>query len=370
MPSGLSVNTSTGVISGTPSAAGTSSVSLSATNAGGTGTATLTLTVSAAKPPAPVINSSLTASGTAGSSFSYTITATNTPTSFNATGLPSGLSVNTSTGVISGTPSVTGTSSISLSAANAGGTGTATLTLTINAANVAPVITSAPYASPNPALTGQTVSFTTAASDANNDTLTYAWAFGDGTTGSTASPTHAYTSAGTFSASVTVTDGHGGSVSGAVSVTVAAPISGPNLGFETPSVGAAGQFSSFAYNPANAAWTFVGQSGITANGSGFTSSNPNAPEGAQVAFLQSAGSFSQSLSGFLAGTSYTFVFAGAERGNYSGVEDFQIFLDSTSLGVFAPNSTSYSDFTTAVVRTRRERSYAIRLRWHQQRRRR
>ena len=45
MPAGLSVNTVTGLISGTPTTAGTAPVTLSATNSGGTGTATLTLTI-------------------------------------------------------------------------------------------------------------------------------------------------------------------------------------------------------------------------------------------------------------------------------------------------------------------------------------
>jgi PKD repeat protein len=79
----------------------------------------------------PSITSALTASGTAGSPFSYTITASNNPTSFNATNLPTWASVNTTTGVISGTPTVAGTSSVTLSATNAGGTGSATLALTI-----------------------------------------------------------------------------------------------------------------------------------------------------------------------------------------------------------------------------------------------
>src|SRR5262249_30025165 len=51
----------------------------------------------------PVITSPTTASGTVGAAFSYQITATNSPTSFGATGLPAGLSVNSGTGVISGT---------------------------------------------------------------------------------------------------------------------------------------------------------------------------------------------------------------------------------------------------------------------------
>src|SRR5437868_7085794 len=128
LPAGLSVNTSTGLISGTPTTAGTYSVTISATNSSGTGSATLTLTI---KPPPPVITSATTASGTVGIAFSYQITATNNPTSFNATGLPGGLTVNTTTGVISGTPTTAGTYSVTISATNSGGTGNATLTLTI-----------------------------------------------------------------------------------------------------------------------------------------------------------------------------------------------------------------------------------------------
>src|SRR5207245_689057 len=89
-----------------------------------------------AAPRAPVITSATGATGTVGQAFSYQITATNSPTSYNATGLPAGLSVNTNTGLISGTPTAAaGTSSVTLSAANLGGTGTATLTLTINNAS-------------------------------------------------------------------------------------------------------------------------------------------------------------------------------------------------------------------------------------------
>jgi PKD repeat protein len=135
LPAGLSVNSSTGMISGTPTAAGTSSVTISATNAGGTGTATLVLTMGTSLPPAPVITSPLSASGTVNAAFSYAIAASNNPTTFNATGLPVGLSVNSSTGMISGTPTAIGTSNVTISATNAGGTGTATLVLAINAIN-------------------------------------------------------------------------------------------------------------------------------------------------------------------------------------------------------------------------------------------
>jgi hypothetical protein len=131
LPTGLSVSTSSGAITGTPSATGTTNVTISATNAGGTGSATLVITVVTATGSAPVITSPLTATGTNGSAFSYQIAASNSPTSFNAAGLPAGLSVDTNLGTITGTPSATGTSNVTLSAINASGTGTANLVLTV-----------------------------------------------------------------------------------------------------------------------------------------------------------------------------------------------------------------------------------------------
>jgi len=80
---------------------------------------------------APVITSSLTASGNQGSPFTYTITATNFPTSYNATGLPAGLSIDTVTGIISGTPTVTGSFNITITATNGIGSDNQTLVLTL-----------------------------------------------------------------------------------------------------------------------------------------------------------------------------------------------------------------------------------------------
>ncbi|MEO0054102.1 MAG: hypothetical protein RLZZ50_49, partial [Verrucomicrobiota bacterium] len=85
-------------------------------------------------PALPSIYSATTAAGVVGQAFSYQIAASNSPTSFAATGLPAGLGVNTASGLISGTPSASGNSTVTLSATNASGTGTATLALTIAAA--------------------------------------------------------------------------------------------------------------------------------------------------------------------------------------------------------------------------------------------
>jgi uncharacterized protein YhjY with autotransporter beta-barrel domain/mono/diheme cytochrome c family protein len=131
LPTGLSINTMTGLISGTPVVAMTSMfpVMVTATNGSGSANQTLTITVTLA---APTITSSNTASGTVASPFSYQITASGVPTSFNATGLPAGLSVNTTTGLISGTPAVNGVTNAMISATNATGTGSQALTITIS----------------------------------------------------------------------------------------------------------------------------------------------------------------------------------------------------------------------------------------------
>ena len=80
-----------------------------------------TFTVSRVVDPAtmPVItNPQLSASGVAGQAFSYSVTATNAVT-FSATGLPGGLSINSSTGEISGTPGVGGQFAATIVATNA-----------------------------------------------------------------------------------------------------------------------------------------------------------------------------------------------------------------------------------------------------------
>ena len=113
-----------------PDQATAGSYAVAVTNPGpGRGSSTLNFPVNN---PAPVITSATTASGTVGSSFSYQITAKNAPASYGAAGLPAGLTVNTGTGLISGTPTAAGTSTVTLSATNSSGKGTAQLTLTIH----------------------------------------------------------------------------------------------------------------------------------------------------------------------------------------------------------------------------------------------
>ena len=85
----------------------------------------------------PVITSVTADSATIGVALNYTIIASGTPTSYHAAGLPLGLSVDSSSGIISGTPTTTGTYMVTLGATNSSGTGTAILVLNVYN-NVAP----------------------------------------------------------------------------------------------------------------------------------------------------------------------------------------------------------------------------------------
>lgn len=147
IPAGLKIDTTNGHLSGKPTAisiAGTN-VTISAKNQTGTGTKILKVII---LPPLPVITSALTKTGTKGVAFSYNIVATNMstgygpPLSYTSTALPPGLTLNATSGLINGTPTVDGFYSVDITATNAAGSDTKTLDITINLAP--PVVTQPP----------------------------------------------------------------------------------------------------------------------------------------------------------------------------------------------------------------------------------
>lgn len=93
------------------------------------------------EPRAPVISSPLFVNSVVDRPFSYSIRARYRPTSFDAVGLPPGLSVDQTNGRISGTPNTIAVTNVTISATNAEGSDTQTLEINITAMPV-PVITS------------------------------------------------------------------------------------------------------------------------------------------------------------------------------------------------------------------------------------
>jgi hypothetical protein len=83
-------------------------------------------------PTAPVITSPTSALGNVAMPFSYQITASGSPTNFGASGLPPGLGINTTNGLISGTPTTGGTTIATISAMNFWGSNSVALTISIN----------------------------------------------------------------------------------------------------------------------------------------------------------------------------------------------------------------------------------------------
>jgi hypothetical protein len=129
LPAGLSFDPITGIIAGTPIVSGAFPVTIGASNVCSSVTQVLTLTIASS---VPVITSATTATGTENlSGFSYNIRASNSPTLYGASGLPLGLTVNTNTGAITGTPLFGGTFNALVWAINAWGAGSTNLTLNI-----------------------------------------------------------------------------------------------------------------------------------------------------------------------------------------------------------------------------------------------
>ena len=137
--------------------------------------------------------------------------------------------------------------------------------------------------------------------------------------------------------------GNGASSSSALSQVITAGAAFADGGFESPSMS-----GGYQYAPSGATWTFIGGAGIAANGTGFTSGNPNAPEGSQVAFLQSSGSGVVQAATLAAGQ-YTLSMQAAQRGNYQfGTQIVQVQVDGVTVGQYQPPGIAYSSYQTPV----------------------
>lgn len=185
LPAGLTFNATTQIISGTPTAAGTSTISLRVVSGGQTITKVIALNVRAALTSpesigdAPVIVSITTSTlpdATAGTTYSQALSASNlgATATWSASGLPAGLSINSSTGIISGTPTVATSSygaAVTVTVVSASQTATKAFSLVVApAANAsAPAITGI---TPAEVIIGQSVNITIVGQNLTGATLT------------------------------------------------------------------------------------------------------------------------------------------------------------------------------------------------------
>jgi hypothetical protein len=219
LPTGLSLS-ATGALTGTPTAAGTFNFSIVATDsASATGSRVYAVTIN----PAIVVNPATLPAGTVGGAYSQTISTTGGSggVTFGVTAgaLPVGVSLDTSSGVVSGTPTTAGTSNFTITATdNVGATGLRAYSVTINAgiavnpATLPATTISVPYA--------QTVTAT-----GGNGSYTFSVSAGALPTGLSLNPASGQvsgtpTAAGTASFTITATDGLAATGSRAYVVTV------------------------------------------------------------------------------------------------------------------------------------------------------
>lgn len=127
---------------------------------------------------------------------------------FSLSPLPAGATFNTGSGLFSWTPTLgdVGTYNITVCADDQFGLSDCqNITITVAVGNAPPVaVAGGPYSG----AAGQPVSFDgSASSDPDGDPLTFAWTFGDGQTGTGATPSHTYAVANIYGAALTVSDG-------------------------------------------------------------------------------------------------------------------------------------------------------------------
>jgi PKD repeat protein len=173
------------------------------------------------------------------------------------------------------TYAIAGTYNVGLTVTdNSGGTNTITQPTTVSAANILPTA----------AFTSTSVNYTatfnaSGSKDTDGTIASYAWTFGDNSTGTGVNPSHTYAAPGTYLVALTVTDNSGGTSVISHSVTVSNAL--PTALFTSSAAGLAATFNGSTSTDsdgtiASYAWTF----GDTTSGAGATPTHTYAGAGA------------------------------------------------------------------------------------------
>jgi putative Ig domain-containing protein len=186
LPGGLGLAAASGTISGTPTAAGSFTFTVKASDSGSTqqsATTSFTVTIVAAAPATLSISSSTLGSGQVGTAYSGSMSASGGTSpytwSVSSGSLPAGLALTASTGKISGTPTQSGSSSFTITVSDSSSPQqTASKSYSITIAAAAPV----PLAVVTTTLTGGQVNlpYSTTLS-AKGGTTPYQWSLLSGT---------------------------------------------------------------------------------------------------------------------------------------------------------------------------------------------
>jgi hypothetical protein len=241
LPPGLTVDPNTGSVTGTPTTAGTYTVTITATDTDGyTGNAsfswTITNTVSVTNPGAQsdlagsaILSVPITATDSGGETLTYSDGGT----------LPPGLAVDPNTGSITGTPTTGGTYAVTITATDTDGfTGNASFSWTITDA----VSVTSP--GPQTSVSGMAIAaLQVTATDSGGETLTYSdggtlppgLAIGSHSGSITGTPT----TAGTYAVTITATDTDGATGNASFSWTITNTVSVTSPGAQTSVSGTA-----------------------------------------------------------------------------------------------------------------------------------
>lgn len=227
-PTGMTINSSTGLISWTPTAAGDYDVMVEVSDNGSpVKSITQSFTIHVEEQPGPTnqpptITSTAITTATVNQAYSYNVDATDpdgdTLTYFLVG--PAGMTINFLTGLIAWTPTTSGDYNVTIEVSDGDLSDTQSFIITITETlNQSP--TASFTADPTSGVVPLEVSFNGSnSSDSDGSITSYAWDFKDGETGNGETISHTFSSIGSCNVELTVTDNEGATDSTTKTITV------------------------------------------------------------------------------------------------------------------------------------------------------
>ena len=173
-PAGMTINTTTGVISWTPAAVGSYGVTVKVSDGDMSNIQSFTITVSPV-PVAPTVVSLSPLEAVVGELYTGQVTATpgsNATLAYSLVGALAGMTINSITGVITWTPLAAGNQAVTVVVTDGAAlSDSKEFTITVSSANQAPIITSTAFTSVT--IIGVAYTYDVNATDPDGDTLTY-----------------------------------------------------------------------------------------------------------------------------------------------------------------------------------------------------